>query len=220
MKAIQYQEKINQTWLLGEWQYLPDSRLLKKGNIEQRLSQQLNQVLLLLIKRAPQVVTRQQFLDVIWSNKFVNEDALSRSIAELRKLLGDSASEARYIKTIPKKGYQLVQLIEPVKTRNNRRFKTVLMTLMAVLLLMSAYWLNRKDPTVNLLQEAVANASRVTALPGMEKQSILSHDGQSLIYVKDTPLNSQIIIESVADAKKKELNYQDIDCHHRCWCLS
>ncbi|MGJ8664119.1 MAG: winged helix-turn-helix domain-containing protein [Marinicella sp.] len=187
-------------WSVGDWHYWPDSGLLKNGQDEVRLSTQLNQVLLLLLENAPDVVTRQQFLEHIWAGKFVNEDALSRTIAELRKVLGDSASAAKYIKTIPKKGYQLTQSVEPIVTKNNRRIKTALLVLGMSVILIMTYWYSQRNTLVQNLQEVVANASRVTAQPGMESQSIVSLDGQWLTYIKNSHYASQIVIQSLSDA--------------------
>ncbi len=193
------------TWLLGDWHYHPDTGVLKCAQQEVRLSTQLNDVLMMLIEYAPKVVSRQQFLDRIWSQKIVNEDALSRTIAELRKILGDSASQAKYIKTIPKKGYQLTQPIEPLQTRNNRLIKNVVMVLVMCCVLLVSVMINQSDSVESSLQKAVAAASRVTFQPGMEQQSTLSDDGAWLSYVRNDVQGSQIVIESISDANQQQI---------------
>ncbi len=187
-------------WQLGDWQYLPDTGELFRGQQSTRLSTQLNEVLWLLIQNAPEVVTREVFLEQIWVNKWVNEDALSRTIAELRKILGDSASQAKYIKTIPKKGYQLTQTAIPVKTKRKQLLNAVLAILGVFILLLFTYFYSQQETTAEQLQKAVTNASRVTALPGMERQSTMSSDGQWLSYVKYNSQGSQIIVKSLDDA--------------------
>lgn len=191
--------------LLGDWHYWPDSGVLKKPGQEQRLSTQLNQVLQLLLERAPAVVTRQQFLDQVWTNKYVNEDALSRTIAELRKLLGDSASQAKYIKTIPKTGYQLTASYEPLQAKRQRRWQGIGVMLAVVVMLGLTVWFSQSNRMMTELQTAVANASRVTAKPGMEQQSLLSPDGQWLSYVTHGSGQSQIIIQSMSTANQQHV---------------
>ncbi len=190
---------------LGDWHYWPDSGVLQKQGQEQRLSTQLNQVLHLLLEQAPSVVTRQQFLDRVWTNKYVNEDALSRTIAELRKVLGDSASQARYIKTIPKTGYQLTATFEPLQAKRNRRWLGLGLLVLVALLLSLTYWFSQPNPVISALQTAVASASRVTAKPGMEQQSVLSHDGQWLSYVTHGTQESQIIIQSMVTTNQQHV---------------
>ncbi len=191
--------------VLGDWHYWPDSGVLKNAGAEHRLSTQLNQVLQLLLEKVPAVVTRQQFLDRVWSGKYVNEDALSRTIAELRKVLGDSASQAKYIKTIPKTGYQFTAVVEPLTAKNQRRWKIAVSMMSMMLLLGLTYWFSQPNTLVNSLQEAVANASRVTAKPGMEQQSILSSDGKWLSYVSNASGASQIIITSVDQVNQQHV---------------
>lgn len=192
------------TWLLGDWNYRPDSAELRQGRLSQRLPTQLNAVLWLLVKQAPQVVTREQFLDAVWTNKWVNEDALSRTIAELRKILGDSASKAKYIKTIPKKGYQLVVQPQPLRNRRQRQaLGWLLFTSMGLLLWLAMHWAGRQSIT-ETLQQAVAGANRVTAFPGMEQQSTLSDDGRWLSYVRHRTDDSVVVIQSLSDPNQQQ----------------
>ncbi len=186
------------TWVMGPWKYWPDSGKLKNSDQEHRLPTQLNQVLKMLVTQAPAVVTRQQFLEQVWAGKIVNEEALSRTVAELRKTLGDSAAEAKYIKTIPKQGYQLTHVVEPLSARRHRTGYYVL----AVLLAIGVVWLTwnmSRDDEFQRLQQAVANAQRVTADPGMEQQSRLSENGEWLSYIKITDQSRSVMIQSLLD---------------------
>ncbi len=65
MKTDFTHSKSSKCWQLGQWRYWPDSGQIKKGQKVVRLSNQLNQVLKLLIEFAPSVVKRQQFLDEV-----------------------------------------------------------------------------------------------------------------------------------------------------------
>src|SRR5690606_17126869 len=194
----------NELLTFNSWIYCPATGVLNKGRTEYRLAPQPNQVLKILITAAPEVVFRQQFIDSVWADKIVNEDALSRTIAELRKLLGDSASEAKYIKTRPKKGYQFVAEVETIKTKKsqNRRLQLLIFVFLLTLSLVIVY--SRHSSPVNQLQNAVANAQRVTFQPGMEQQSTLSQDGQQILYVKQGSLNSEIIIETLDTPNQKQ----------------
>src|SRR6201997_2446264 len=54
------------------------------------------------------VVTKDELLDAVWSDAAVSESSLSRSVAPLRRLLGDDIHEPRYIATIPTVGYRFL----------------------------------------------------------------------------------------------------------------
>ncbi len=73
-----------------------------------RLKPRLMDVLLRLVAAGGAVVTREMLLDDVWPRRMVNDEVLSRVIADLRAALGDDAREARFIETIPKVGYRLI----------------------------------------------------------------------------------------------------------------
>lgn len=65
-------------------------------------------VLLVLVKRRPQLVTKAQLLEAVWPNAFVGEANLGVHIAALRKALRRHSSEQLYIQTVHKHGYRFV----------------------------------------------------------------------------------------------------------------
>src|ERR1700749_2505030 len=75
------------------------------------------QVLNLLLSRAGDVVSREELHRQLWpSETFVDfEHGLNNSVKELRAVLGDSASEPRYIETLPRLGYGFVAPVEVVE---------------------------------------------------------------------------------------------------------
>jgi Tol biopolymer transport system component/DNA-binding winged helix-turn-helix (wHTH) protein len=63
-------------------------------------------LLILLIERHGQVVTKQEILERIWTDTAVTDNALTRVVAQLRKAIGDDARDARFIETVPTRGYR------------------------------------------------------------------------------------------------------------------
>src|SRR5919199_3709916 len=70
------------------------------------------EVLLFLIRERGRVVRKRELLDEIWKDAFVSENALTREIAQLRKALGEDARRARYIETVPTRGYRFIAEVE------------------------------------------------------------------------------------------------------------
>ena len=68
-----------------------------------------------LIRRAPQIVPRQELLAKVWPNEFVNDDTLSQRVRLLREALGDLDEEPRYLASIRGWGYKVVAPVERVK---------------------------------------------------------------------------------------------------------
>jgi DNA-binding winged helix-turn-helix (wHTH) protein len=65
-------------------------------------------VLQFLLHHPDRVVTKDELLDAVWSDTSVSESSLTRSVATLRRLLGDDIHEPRYIATIPTVGYRFL----------------------------------------------------------------------------------------------------------------
>jgi Tol biopolymer transport system component len=73
------------------------------------------QVLVVLTRRAGEVVSREELLDEVWADTVVNEEALTRAVSELRKTFDDSAQDPSVIETIRGTGYRFVATVEAVE---------------------------------------------------------------------------------------------------------
>jgi len=98
----------------GPYELRSRTRELYKQGIKLKLRPQPFQVLRILVERAGDVVTREELRDLLWSKEtFVDfEHGLNTGIKELRGVLNDSASEPRYIETLPKLGYRMIVRVE------------------------------------------------------------------------------------------------------------
>ena len=76
------------------------------------LRRQTLRALGLLLERAPALVSREELLDAVWGRQAISANTVSQTILELRKALGDSATEARLIETRHRVGYRIVPVVE------------------------------------------------------------------------------------------------------------
>ena len=83
--------------------------LSKRGNVVKLQPQQFA-VLLLLVERAGQIVSREEIHQHIWGNDtFVDfERGINFSINQIRAALGDDAERPRFVETIPRRGYRFI----------------------------------------------------------------------------------------------------------------
>src|SRR5271170_8105211 len=81
----------------------------KKGS-RLRLQGKMYQVLVALLEKPHEVVTREELRQRLWpADTHVNYDAnVNTTVNKLRQVLGDSTDQPLYIETIPRKGYCLV----------------------------------------------------------------------------------------------------------------
>src|SRR6266446_7915448 len=91
---------------------------LRKNGAKLRLQEQPFQVLALLLKRAGDVVTREELRQKLWpSDTFVDFDhSLNTAINKVREVLGDSASNPRYVETLARRGYRFLAAVERPET--------------------------------------------------------------------------------------------------------
>src|SRR5580704_205965 len=65
-------------------------------------------VLLFLLRSPHRLIAKDELLDEVWNDCAVSDNSLTRSIALLRRLLGDDTREPRYIATVPTVGYRFL----------------------------------------------------------------------------------------------------------------
>jgi DNA-binding winged helix-turn-helix (wHTH) protein/Tol biopolymer transport system component len=90
--------------------------LIKSGEAAQ-VEPTAFRVLLLLLRNPGRLVTKDEILSTVWTDASVSDNSLTRSIATLRRLLGDDKREPRYIATVHTVGYRFlcdVQVITDV----------------------------------------------------------------------------------------------------------
>ncbi len=94
------------------------ARELRKQGRRVRLQEQPFQVLVCLLERSGDVVTRDELRQHLWpSSVFVDFDhGLNNAIARLREALGDSAGAPRFIETLPRLGYRFIYPLTDVPT--------------------------------------------------------------------------------------------------------
>ena len=89
---------------------------LRKSGVRLRLQEQPFQILLLLLERSGEVIGREELRQRLWpADTFVDFDhGLNTVINKLREVLGDSASNPRFIETLAKRGYRFLLPVELV----------------------------------------------------------------------------------------------------------
>src|SRR5437016_14292617 len=95
------------------------ARELRKAGLKIRLHYQPFQVLIALIERPGEVVTREELRKRIWpGGTFVDFDSgLNTAVNRLREALGDSAENPRFVETLSRRGYRF---LAPVEDRANK----------------------------------------------------------------------------------------------------
>jgi DNA-binding winged helix-turn-helix (wHTH) protein/tetratricopeptide (TPR) repeat protein len=100
-------------YCFGLFQLDPVNCLLLRDGTRVAIKPKTFEVLLLLVEGRGDVLTKDQLLETLWPDTFVEEANLTQHVATLRKVLGENAN-CRYIETVPKLGYRFVAPVEIV----------------------------------------------------------------------------------------------------------
>ena len=84
------------------------SRLLLRGDRHVALTPKAFDTLAVLLERPGEVLPKEQLLERVWSDTFVEEGILTQNIYTLRKALQESGGTRNYIETVPRRGYRFV----------------------------------------------------------------------------------------------------------------
>ena len=87
-------------------------RRLLAGDAPVEVSARYFDALLLLVGEAGRLVSKERFMAEVWQGMPVTDEALTQCIRSLRRALGDSATQPRFIETVPKHGYRFVADVE------------------------------------------------------------------------------------------------------------
>src|SRR6266576_5151817 len=90
----------------GQFVLNPARRTLSRADSPVSLTPKAFDVLLFLAQNPNRLVTKDELLQAVWGDTFVEEGNLTQYIYHLRKALGDNSEDARLSVTIARKGYQ------------------------------------------------------------------------------------------------------------------
>ena len=93
-------------------------RLLLRDGETVPLTPKSFDILLALVERAGEVVSKESLINRVWPDSFVEEGNLTYNISILRKALGERAGEHQYIATVPGRGYQFVETVKDLTDDN------------------------------------------------------------------------------------------------------
>jgi len=91
-------------------------RVLQRDGQPVPLTPKAFDLLAALLERPGRLVSKDELLQKVWPDTFVEESNLAYNVFALRKALGDTAENSHYIETVPKKGYRLTATVTPVST--------------------------------------------------------------------------------------------------------
>jgi Tol biopolymer transport system component/DNA-binding winged helix-turn-helix (wHTH) protein len=168
------------------------------------------QVLVFLVENRGRLVEKAELLNAVWKDAFVTENVLSRAVAQVRKAMGDGAKDARYIETVPTRGYRFVAKVEvrdesiqshatlaaPYEPQKNNRLWVIISVIAVVALIVTLGLVLRQQRGREHLQ--VANSTQITTANGLSMYPTFSPDGSAMAYSADHGKGLELFVRQLA----------------------
>ncbi len=209
----------------GTFEADPCTGELRRAGRPVSLQEQPFRLLLALLERPAEIVTRAELREKLWGETHVDfEEGLNTAVRKLRDALGDSASNPRFIETLPRKGYRFISPVEalgdhelapeaskPVQARS--RFLLLLggsvVAFAGAAILVYWFWFRQK------LEWTASPPTQLTRDSGMTSEPVISLDGRLLAYTsdRDGQGNTDIWVQLIAGGEPRRLTDDPADDH-------
>jgi eukaryotic-like serine/threonine-protein kinase len=113
--------KTRQLYEFGPFRVDPDHRQLLRQNQPVPLQPKSFDILLVLVENSEKVVSKDELLKAVWPDTFVEESNLAQCIFVLRKTLGDTVEDKRYIVTVPGRGYRFAGAVRALAVEEGEK---------------------------------------------------------------------------------------------------
>jgi DNA-binding winged helix-turn-helix (wHTH) protein/tetratricopeptide (TPR) repeat protein/energy-coupling factor transporter ATP-binding protein EcfA2 len=113
---------------LGSWLVHPAKNQLQNDKTSKTIQPKLMEVLTYLCFKQGKIINADELINQCWPNQYISDNPIHKCIAQLRKALGDSSKNPKYIATIPKRGYSIVANVSKIENKSST---------------LEPFWLNR-----------------------------------------------------------------------------
>src|SRR5712691_680665 len=189
-------EELDFSYQFGPFRLEPATRRLLRQGEPLPLTPKAFDTLLLLVQNRERVVEKEEVLRRIWPDTVVEESNLAQNVFTLRKALGDTPDGARFIATVPRRGYRFVAPVTPLRAaasgapaaedrpaerpaRRRAAFgpKAALVALALVALPVLGYFVGRRSATT-----PQPKLVRLTFRRGIVRAARFAPDGRTVVY--------------------------------------
>src|SRR5690348_3699475 len=107
-------QKNGHLYEFGPFTLDPAQHLLSRQGDPVPMTPKTFDMLLLLVENRGRMLTKDELMKALWPDSFVDESNLTQQISMIRKALGETAGERRYIATVPGRGYRFAAEVKGV----------------------------------------------------------------------------------------------------------
>ena len=104
----------------GKFRCDPREHLLLCGGEPVSLPPKAFEILVALVQSSGRLLTKDELMQQVWPDSFVEEANLTVNISALRKVLGETSAGTQFIETVPKRGYRFVAPVTEHRDQGNQ----------------------------------------------------------------------------------------------------
>lgn len=186
------------------------------------LDGQALKVLAVLIEHSPRTVSRDELLEQAWPGIVVSDNSVSQAIASLRKAFADDSRDPRFIRTVARKGYQLVAEVDRLEAESpipkSRPQWRLMATFALVMILVLGLVLAGSFDDENA-SELYIPSEILSSDPGTEAFLRISPDGQWLAY-SESPNSARgydLVLRNLVNGERRVVLDSDADEYIGDW---
>jgi DNA-binding winged helix-turn-helix (wHTH) protein/Tol biopolymer transport system component len=210
-------------WGFGQFQLIPEQRLLLNDGAPVPLTSKAFDILVLLVEHRDRIVTKDELLRGVWPDTIVEEGNLTQQIFLIRKALGESAQQQRCIVTVPGHGYRFTAPVNeissgvartsegaervvapsPGRLAQAQRPVTAGLVLAGILAIAGIVLVNRgmRTPERASLDPATLRLTKVSET-GTATEASISPDGRYVAYAESDGDEYGLVVQQVATGAK------------------
>src|ERR1700752_912180 len=137
----------------GPFLLLAEQRILLAGRQPVRLGSRAFDILVLLVERAGEIVSKEELIARAWPRTFVEDANLKMQISALRRALGDGQGGNRYVLTVVGRGYNFVAPIRIEEPTRVSPFPTITSTTLHNLPLATTRIIGREEAVATIVSQ-------------------------------------------------------------------
>jgi Tol biopolymer transport system component/DNA-binding winged helix-turn-helix (wHTH) protein len=209
-----------------------EKRILLRGGKQISLTPKVFELLLTFLEQRGDVLEKEDLMNLLWADSFVEESNLAQNVAVLRKALGESSKEHKFILTVPGRGYRFVADVKEIFIENEsaqsndvlwqENFEEEIPALpqtqkhggkwlfagiavLALLVIGIAFWFfsNRNKTDATFI---IDKTSQLTSSAGLDIFPSISTDGNTIAFSSDRSGNFEIYVKQlVAGAREVQI---------------
>lgn len=99
----------------GDWLVEPDLNRIRREDQEIQLEPHTLEVLCYLLEHPGEIVSAEELIGAVWKDQLVEPSAAQHNVSRIRRALGDSPRQPRYVETVANQGYRTIAAVRKIE---------------------------------------------------------------------------------------------------------